>query len=54
MIVGFIGLCIMGCHAALDMCRAGCDIVIYELHPPAADPLRGLHPADVLDSCDEW
>jgi hypothetical protein len=29
----------MVCHAALDICRAGFDMVAFDLHPPAADPL---------------
>jgi 3-hydroxyisobutyrate dehydrogenase len=58
MIVGFIGLGTMGRHAALNIRRAGFDMVVYDLRPAAAEPLlakgalRGRDPAEVLDRCD--
>jgi 3-hydroxyisobutyrate dehydrogenase len=57
MIVGFIGLGTMGRNAALNVRRAGFDMVVYDLRFEAADPLikkgaqRGRHPADVIDRC---
>jgi hypothetical protein len=39
MIVGSSGLAPLGAHAALDICRVGFDMVVFDLHPPAADPL---------------
>lgn len=58
MIVGFIGLGTMGRNAALNVRRAGFDMVVYDIRKEAADPLvekgasRGLSAADVLDQCD--
>lgn len=58
MIVGFIGLGTMGRNAALNVRRAGFEMVVYDIRPDAALPLiekgasRGLNPADVLDRCD--
>ncbi len=58
MIVGFIGLGTMGRNAALNVRRAGFDMVVFDIRNDAADPLiakgaeRGNHPADVLDRCD--
>ncbi len=58
MIVGFIGLGTMGRNAALNVRRAGFDMVVYDIRPEAAEPLvakgarRGENPADVLNRCD--
>ena len=58
MIVGFIGLGTMGRNAALNLWRAGFDMVIYDVRTEAMQPLlekgaaRGLHPADVLNRVD--
>ena len=58
MIVGFIGLGTMGRNAALNVRRAGYDMVVYDVRPEALAPLlevgaaAGKSPADVLDRCD--
>ena len=58
MIVGFIGLGTMGRNAALNVRRAGFDMVVYDIRPEAAEPLlakgakRGDSPADVLNRSD--
>ena len=58
MIVGFIGLGTMGRNAALNVRRAGFDMVVYDIRPEAAEPLlakgarRGASPADVLSRSD--
>jgi len=58
MIVGFIGLGTMGRNAALNLKRAGFDMVVYDVRPEALAPLTakgakpGASPADVLASCD--
>jgi 3-hydroxyisobutyrate dehydrogenase-like beta-hydroxyacid dehydrogenase len=56
--VGFIGLGTMGKNAALNIRRAGFDMVVYDIRSEAVAPLVekgaevGLHPADILDRCD--
>ncbi len=56
--VGFIGLGMMGKNAALNLRRAGYDMVVYDIRPEAAEPLlqqgasRGDAPADVMARCD--
>ena len=58
MIVGFIGLGMMGRNAALNIVRAGYDMVVYDVRPEALAPLvekrakAGSSPADVLNRCD--
>ena len=58
MIVGFIGLGTMGRNAALNLKRAGFDMVVYDVRPEALAPLTakgakpGASPADVLARCD--
>ncbi len=58
MIVGFIGLGMMGRNAALNVRRAGYDMVVFDVRPEALAPLTavgaqaGAHPADVLKRCD--
>ena len=58
MIVGFIGLGTMGRNAALNVKRAGFDMVVYDIRPEAAAPLlakgarQGANPADVLNRSD--
>ena len=58
MIIGFIGLGTMGRNAALNVRRAGFDMIVYDIKPEAMEPLaakgalRGAHPADVLARCD--
>jgi 3-hydroxyisobutyrate dehydrogenase-like beta-hydroxyacid dehydrogenase len=58
MIVGFIGLGMMGRNAALNILRAGYDMVVYDVRPEAFAPLidkgaqAGANPADVLNRCD--
>ena len=58
MIVGFIGLGTMGRNAALNLRRAGFDMVVYDIRPEAMQPLvdqgaaPGKHPADVLSRVD--
>lgn len=58
MIVGFIGLGTMGRNAALNVRRAGFEMVVYDVRPEALVPLvaagakAGRHPADVLDRSD--
>ena len=58
MIVGFIGLGMMGRNAALNIRRAGYDMVVYDVRPEALAPLvekgakDGSSPADVLNRCD--
>jgi 3-hydroxyisobutyrate dehydrogenase len=55
--VGFIGLGTMGRNAALNLRRAGFDLVVYDIREEAMEPLvrkgaeRGRSPADVLDRC---
>jgi len=55
--VGFIGLGTMGRHAALNVRRAGFDLVVYDIRDEAIEPLRqkgaecGKNPADVLARC---
>lgn len=56
--VGFIGLGTMGRNAALNVRRAGFDMVVYDIRPEAVEPLlamgarRGASPADVLARTD--
>jgi 3-hydroxyisobutyrate dehydrogenase-like beta-hydroxyacid dehydrogenase len=56
--VGFIGLGTMGRNAALNVRRAGFDMVVYDIRKEAGDPLIrkgaewGESPADVLDRTD--
>ncbi|MFO1172457.1 MAG: NAD(P)-dependent oxidoreductase [Hyphomicrobiaceae bacterium] len=56
--VGFIGLGTMGRNAALNVRRAGYDMVVFDVRPDALKPLletgaqAGKSPADVLDRCD--
>jgi len=58
MIVGFIGLGTMGRNVALNIRRAGYDMVVHDIRPEAAAPLlaRGARaassPAEVLDAAD--
>ena len=58
MIVGFIGLGTMGRNAALNLKRAGFDMVVYDVRPEALAPLiakgakAGASPGDVLARCD--
>jgi len=58
MIVGFIGLGTMGRNAALNVRRAGFDMIVYDIRPDALAPLTakgasaGKSPADVLDRSD--
>jgi 3-hydroxyisobutyrate dehydrogenase-like beta-hydroxyacid dehydrogenase len=58
MIVGFIGLGTMGRNAALNIRRAGYEMVVYDVRPEALAPLvdkgaqAGSNPADVLNRCD--
>lgn len=58
MIVGFIGLGTMGRNAALNVRRAGYDMVVYDVRPEAMKALEAAgarsatSPADVLDHCD--
>ena len=58
MVVGFIGLGTMGRNAALNIRRAGYEMVVFDIRPEAVAPLTangakaGAHPADVLDRCD--
>ena len=58
MIVGFIGLGTMGRNAALNVRRAGFDMVVYDIRTEAMAALvqrgaaPGAHPADVLNRCD--
>ena len=56
--VGFIGLGTMGRNAALNVRRAGYDMVVYDIRREAGESLIakgadwGLSPADVLDRCE--
>lgn len=56
--IGFIGLGNMGRNAALNVRRAGFDMVVHDIREAAAEPLlakgatRGATPADVLNRCD--
>lgn len=56
--VGFIGLGTMGRNAALNVARAGHELVVHDIRPDALRPLvdRGAkaaaHAADVLDQVD--
>jgi 3-hydroxyisobutyrate dehydrogenase-like beta-hydroxyacid dehydrogenase len=56
--VGFIGLGTMGRNAALNVARAGFEMIAFDVRPEALKPLveRGAKaansPADVLDQCD--
>lgn len=56
--IGFIGLGTMGRNAALNVRRAGFELVVYDIRPEALTPLiekgaqAGSSPADVLDRCD--
>lgn len=56
--VGFIGLGTMGRNAALNVRRAGYDMVVYDVRAEALKPLlemgaqAGKSPADVLDRCE--
>lgn len=58
MIVGFIGLGTMGRNAALNVRRAGFEMVVYDVRPEAMDVLtaagaaRAASPAEVLGRCD--
>ena len=58
MIAGFIGLGTMGRNAALNVRRAGFEMVAYDIRPDAIAPLveagakAGRSPADVLNRCD--
>lgn len=58
MIIGFIGLGTMGRNAALNVARAGFEMVVYDIRPDAMDALsavgahRAKSPADVLERCD--
>ncbi len=58
MIVGFIGLGTMGRNAALNVRRAGFDMVVYDIRESATDPLvekgasRAHSAAKVLDRAD--
>jgi 3-hydroxyisobutyrate dehydrogenase len=58
MIVGFIGLGTMGRNVALNVRRAGFEMLVYDIRPEASERLvtkgarRAKHPADVLGSCD--
>jgi len=58
MIVGFIGLGTMGRNAALNVRRAGYEMVVFDVRPEALAPLTavgaqaGANPADVLKRCD--
>jgi 3-hydroxyisobutyrate dehydrogenase len=58
MIIGFIGLGMMGRNAALNIRRAGYDMVVYDIRKEAGDPLIakgaawGESPADVLNRSD--
>ena len=58
MIVGFIGLGTMGRNAALNIRRAGFEMVVHDIRPEAMEPLlaRGAAPgvsaADVMARCD--
>ena len=58
MIVGFIGLGTMGHNAALNVRRAGYEMVVFDVRPEALAPLTavgaqaGANPADVLKRCD--
>jgi len=56
--IGFIGLGTMGRNAALNVLRAGFELVVYDIRREAFAPLfekgaqAGSSPADVLDRCD--
>lgn len=56
--VGFIGLGMMGKNAALNIRRAGFEMVVYDLRQEAMDAMvtegvaAASSPADVLDRCD--
>lgn len=58
MIIGFIGLGTMGRNAALNVRRAGFDMVVHDIRKAAADPLiaKGAkwadNPAEVLSQAD--
>lgn len=58
MIVGFIGLGTMGRNAALNVRRAGFDMVVYDVRPQAMDALaaagaaKATSPADALERSD--
>ncbi len=58
MIVGFIGLGTMGRNAALNVRRAGFELVVHDIRPEAGAALlsKGAQwaasPAEVLDRCD--
>lgn len=58
MIVGFIGLGTMGRNAALNVRRAGFDMVVHDVRPEAVTPLiekgaqAGASAADVMTRCD--
>lgn len=58
MVVGFIGLGTMGGPAALNIRRAGFDLVVHDVRAAAGEPLIaagaawGVSPADVLDRAD--
>lgn len=58
MIIGFIGLGTMGRNAALNVRRAGFDLVVYDIRPDALAPLvetgaqTASSPAEVLERCD--
>ena len=58
MIVGFIGLGTMGRNAALNVRRAGFEMVVFDVRPEAMEPLvargaqAGASAADVMARCD--
>lgn len=58
MIVGFIGLGTMGRNAALNVRRAGFDMVVHDVRAEAMEALlavgasKAASPAEVLDRCD--
>ncbi|RVA25805.1 hypothetical protein EN935_23550, partial [Mesorhizobium sp. M7D.F.Ca.US.004.03.1.1] len=58
MIVGFIGLGTMGRNAALNIRRAGFEMVVYDIRPQSMDALTAVgalpatSPADVLERSD--
>ena len=41
MTIGFIGLGLMGQGMALNLCRAGYDLVVHDLSRASATPPRG-------------
>src|SRR4051812_2560943 len=52
MVVGFVGLGVMGQPMALNLARAGVDLVVWNRSPQRAEPLRAAG-AEVATDVDE-